>query len=148
MSIELIIRKIESFDGNYGRDNDDIYISPANMDLFLEMIEKQEKIPNILITPYLIIEGSNTVYELHYYEFELEIMDIQKSYFVGYPQGNGLPEEIIKNIKPKGIVAEGDKEFYLKAVHDYLMKMRNMEFLYDKEKDERLEESRLYFQIF
>lgn len=40
MSIELIIKKIESFDGNYCRDNNDIYISPANMDLFLAIIEK------------------------------------------------------------------------------------------------------------
>lgn len=103
---------------------------------------------NILITPYLIIEDYNIVYELHYYEFELEIIDIQKSYFVEHPQGNILPKEITKNIKPKGIVAAGDKKFYLKSLCNYLIKMRKMEFLYDKEKDKRLEKSELYFQIF
>lgn len=148
MSITLIIRKIESFDGNYCRSNNDIYISSKNMWCFLEMIEKQEQMLNMLITPYLIIEDSNFVYELHYYEFELEIINIQKSYFVEHFQGNTLPEEIVKNIKSKGVVAEGDKAFYLKALQQYLIEMEKMEFKYDKEHDKKLEKASLYFQIF
>ncbi len=148
MSVELITRKIENNDGNYCRNGDDIYISYENMNLFLKIIEDQEELLNILITPYLICENSNTIYELHYYEFELEVTDIKKSYFIEYSERNTLPEEIVKNIKPKGIVAEYDKIFYIKALKEYLTEMVKMEFKNNKEQDERLKKSSLYFQIF
>lgn len=148
MRIQHIISEIEQFDGNHVRENGDIYISPSNMDKFETYLENCDDIETILITPYLINLKDGALYELHYYEFEIEMLNASKSNYVEYAEGNMLPKEIIDNIKPKAIIAKKDKDFLLKVLHDYLKAMRHMTFEQDRKCDKRLENAELFYQIF
>lgn len=148
MRIQHIIREIEQFDGNHVRENGDIYISPSNMDKFGTYLENCDDIETILITPYLINLKDGALYELHYCEFEIEMLNASKSNYVEYAEGNMLPKEIINNIKPKAIIAKKDKYFLLRVLHDYLKAMRHMTFEQDRKHDKRLENAELFYQIF
>jgi hypothetical protein len=78
-------------------------------------LENSVEIETILITPYLINLKDGALYELHYYEFEIEVLYVPKSNYVEYAEGNILTKEITNNIKPKAVVSQKDKSFLLKA---------------------------------
>ena len=148
MRIQQIIKEIEQLNGNYIRESGDIYISPANIDKLRLYLENSDDIETILITPYLINLKDGVLYELHYYEFEIEALDVPKSNYVEYAESNILPKEITNNIKPKVIVYQKDKAFLLKALDDYLKAMSQMTFEQDRRHDKRLENAELFYQIF
>lgn len=148
MRIQQIMKKVEPLNGNYIRESGDIYISPANIDKLGIYLEISDDIETILITPYLINLKDGALYELHYYEFEIEMLNVSKSYYVEYPEGNILPKEITNNIKPKAVVSQKDKSFLLKVLHDYLKAMGQMTFEQDRKHDKRLEDAELFYQIF
>jgi len=85
---------------------------------------------------------------LHYYEFELEVIDVPQSYYVEYREGNRLAEEIVNNIKPKAIIAKNDKAFLVKSLQNYLKNMEGMMFEQDRNSNKRLENADLFYQIF
>lgn len=148
MRIQQIIKEIGQLNGNYIRNSGDIYISPANIDKLEIYLENSDDIETILITPYLINFKDGALYELHYYEFEIEVLNVPKSNYVEYVEGNILPKEITNNIKPKAVVSQKDKTFLLKALYDYLKAMGQMTFEQDRKHDERLENAELFYQIF
>ncbi|WP_339061078.1 hypothetical protein [Tepidibacillus marianensis] len=149
MRIQEIIKRIENFEGNLIRRNGAIYISPANMDKFVAYLETCEEIETLLITPYLINLKDEALYELHYYEFEIEVVSNgSESSYVEHAKHNALPEEIIRNIKPKAMTAKKDKQFFLSALHDYLKAMKGMTFEYDRKSDKSLWNAELFYQIF
>lgn len=148
MRIQQIKKEIEQLSGNYIRESSDIYISPANIDKLGIYLENSDDLETILITPYLINLKEGALYELHYYEFEIEVLNVSKSNYVEYAEGNILPEEITNNIRPKVVVAQEDKNFMLKALYDYLKAMEQMTFELDKNHDKRLENAELFYQIF
>ncbi|MCL2163706.1 MAG: hypothetical protein FWH55_04765 [Oscillospiraceae bacterium] len=148
MTTEDIIKKTLGNKGNYCRGNGDIYISPMNMGNFVNYLDDCDDVPSVLITPYLINTEDDDLYELHYYEFELEAQDTAQSYFVEHQEGNVLPEEIVKSIKPKVIIAKNDKAFLIKSLHNYLKSMERMDFEQDRNNNKRLEKAVLFYQIF
>ena len=119
MTIKNLIDKTEKMQENFLRGNG-VYISPKNMDYLAEQLEEIEAIQGILITPYLIINNAG-LYELHYYEFDVEVRG-DESHYVDYNPSNTLPREITENLNPQVIIAIGDKISYSKAVKGYLEK--------------------------
>ncbi|NLW47276.1 MAG: hypothetical protein GXY86_08070 [Firmicutes bacterium] len=148
MRLQQIIKEIGQLNGNHIRESGDIYISPANIEKLGIYLENSDDIETILITPYLINLKDGALYELHYYEFEIEVLNVPKSNYVEYGEGNMLPKEITNNIKPKVVVSQKDKTFLLKALYDYLKAMGQMTFEQDRKHDERLENAELFYQIF
>jgi len=148
MRIRQIIKEIKQLNGNYIRGNGDIYISPANMDKLAAYLENCEDIETILITPYLINLKDGGLYELLYYEFEVEVLNISNSEYIDYTEGNVLPKEITSNIKPKAIIARKDRSFLLRVLHDYFKAMKNMTFVQDRKSNLRLDKAELFYQIF
>lgn len=148
MSIEIIIKKIQGLNGNFCHREGDIYISPINMESLVSFLENDNNISSILITPYLISSKNNTLYELHYYEFELEVLDIPQSHLIKYDKNNILQKEIVDKISPKAVVAKNDKDFFMKALKNYLKAMKTMTFEEEKNNNEKLTNSKLFYQIF
>jgi len=148
MNIETILKKTIEDKENHIRGNGDVYITPKNMESFTNYLKNCDCVPNLLVTPYLINTKEDALLELHYYEFELEVLDVPQSYFVEYPDGNNLPEEIIKNIKPKAIVAKNDKTFSIDSLRHYIRYMQGMEFEKDRNSNKKLEKADLFYQIF
>jgi len=148
MAIESIIEKTLNAKGNYCRNSGDIYISPTNMESFAKYLDSCNDISSILITPYLVNTEDGALYELHYYEFMLEVLDTPQSYFIEYSKSNTLPEEIVNNIKPKAVVAKNDKDFLIKSLENYLKNMKGMAFEQDRNSNKRLEKANLFYQIF
>jgi hypothetical protein len=148
MKIQQIIKEIEQFEGNHTRNDGDIYITPSNMDKFAGHMENCEVVASILITPYLINLKDKSLYELLYYTFEMEVLEISNSNYIEYAKENVLPEEITRNIKPKAVVNGKDKDFYIKALNDYLKAMKNMAFEDNRKSDTSLLNAQLFYQIF
>lgn len=148
MKFNNLVEIIQNMDGNYSGKTGGLYILPANIEKFPEMINSCDDIQSILITPFLLNTASETLYELHYYEFEIEVSDIPKSYYVEYPQGNMLPKEIVESIKPKAVASKGDRAFYVNALDQYFTAMRKMTFESDKLAITALNKANLYFQIY
>ena len=148
MTLKAIFTSIQGLEGNLSRENENVFISQVNMESFVKRLEECSDISSILITPYLINTDDYALYELHYYEFELDVIMTDKSYFVEYAKGNVLPKEIVDNFKPKAIVAQGDSLFLITALSNYLEKMRNMTFDRDRNADKRLEKAELFYQVF
>ena len=146
MKFDNLVEIIENMEGNYSSKTGGLYILPANIERLSEMINNCDDLQSILITPFLITVNGG-LYELHYYEFEIEIGNVSKSYYVEYQQGNVLPPEIIKNIKPKAMVSNKDKDFFINAVDDYFTAMRKMTFESDRLSNIALNDANLYFQI-
>ena len=73
-----------------------------------------------------------SLYELHYYEFDVEVRG-DKSYYTNYDKNNTLPVEITEKLGPQAIVTAGDVDFYRKTVSEYLSNMKTMKFTADKE---------------
>ena len=102
------------------------------MDLFVAEITKDIELEDLLITPFLIDIKKKTVYELHYYEFFVEIATISDLQFGEYEKGNSLAKEIVENIHPKAMVPIGDALSYRKAISSYLYAMKHMKFEVEK----------------
>lgn len=141
------IKYIQSMSGNFENNTGDCFITPENIEKLPLLLRDCDDIQGILITPYLITKDDN-LYELHYYEFELEVSDESKSCYAEYPKSNSLPLEIVENIKPKAIVSKKDKTFFVDALDKYLVAMKRMGFLYDKTSIPDLQDANLFFQIF
>lgn len=148
METEMIINALKENPGNFCRDQNDIYISLDNMLMVPNLVKKSGKLHSLLITPYLIGRDSHMIFELHYYEFEIEVCDLERSYFVEYPKGNLLSKEVIDNFKPKAFVAINDFAFYEKILNDYFKNIQMASFEVEKNLDGKLENSVLYFQVF
>jgi len=145
MTIKNLIDETENLQGNLAKGNV-VYISVQNMDFFADQLETVDARLGILITPYLIVNNGG-LYELHYYEFDIEVRG-DESYYVDYNPRNTLPTEITENLKPQVIIAVGDKNSYNKAVKWYLANISKMEFKEDKEHNPKLQNAQLFFQIF
>ena len=148
METEIIINKLEQSSGNYCRNQNEIYISLNNMLTLPNLVKESGELHSMLITPYLIGTDNNIIFELHYYEFEIEVCDSENSYLVDYPEGNLLTKEIVDNFKPKAFVALNDITFYERVLNDYLKNMQRALFKEERKSDSRLEKSMLYFQVF
>ena len=145
MTIQNLINNTIDMQGNCVRGNQ-VYISSQNMVCFAGKLEEIDTKQGILITPYLIVENGG-LYELHYYEFDVEVRG-DESYYVDYNLQNTLPTEITKNLKPQVIIAVGDRDSYSKAVKWYLTNMSKMKFKEDKEHYTQLQNAKLFYQIF
>jgi len=143
-----LVELIQQMSGNYCRRTDDIYILPSNVEKLTVLLNSCDDFHSILITPFLLNIKNDTIYELHYYEFEIEIRDIQKSHYLDYAKENILPKEIIENIKPKAIISVGDNAFMTNALNSYFTAINKMTFDSDKQSIAALEDSSLYFQIY
>ena len=149
MKLNKFIEILEQMESNYSAINGDIYISPTNIEKGISLLENAEDIGSILITPFLIDTESGMKYELHYYEFELEFKNISKSFYLKYPKGNKLPEEILNNLYPKAVVSIGDKSFFINALRRYLNVIKTMKFEGEKKAfASELNNHILYFQIY
>ena len=123
-----------------------IYISSLNMDYFTAKLAGIDAQQGILITPYLITEDGS-LYELHYYEFDVEVRD-ENSHFNDYNPRNSLPKEITENIKPQVIVAVADTEFYQESVSWYIEMMHKMTFTEVKARYPEFQNAELFYQIY
>lgn len=123
--------------------NGNEFIKPENMWTLIELIELYQFVPNLLITPYLINEQKQQVYELLYYEFYIEIVSNKKEK-MKFNKKNKLPQMITENIIP-GIRV--DKQEYIYAndiLRKYLKTMHSMSFDDERQSDQEY----LYYQIF
>lgn len=148
MELTNFVKSIQKMNGNYLRKAEDIYISLINMKSVPAFIENCDNLPSVLFTPFLVDTETGTVYELYYYEFEIEVSDISNSQYIAYPKGNILPKEIIENIYPKAIVAKNDKEFFIASLRKYIVAMEKMSFDRDKALIPFLRGCELFFQIY
>jgi hypothetical protein len=145
MKIETLIKLIKEADGNLKNTYGDIFITPSNLEKLFEYIDVKCEV-SLLITPYLIT-NDQSVYELQYYELEIDIGG-DTSYVVEYNENNLLPNEIIENLKPRAIVAKGDDVFFTNVLRKYIDSMHKMSFVEDRNSSAELENARLYYQIF
>lgn len=148
METEIIINILERYPGNLYWNQNDIYISLNNILTIPDLVKESEELHSLLITPYLISEDDHIIFELHYYEFEIEVCDLEKSYLVDYPKGNLLSKEIVDNFKSKAFVALNDVAFYERILNNYLKSIQMASFKDERKSDNRLEKSMLYFQVF
>lgn len=144
MTIQNLITDILRMEGNLNRGRSP-YISVANMDFFASQLSGIDAKQGILITPFLIADNG-TLYELHYYAFDIEVRGNQ-SHYVNYNKNNTLPTEITENIKPQAIVAVGDTRFYSEAANKYLSSMKNMKFDEEKKHYPQLQNANLFYEI-
>ena len=145
MTIANLIKQVMKLQGNIQRGRG-IYISSLNMDYFTAKLVGIDAQRGILITPYLISEDGS-LYELHYYEFDVEVRD-ENSHYNDYNPRNSLPKEITENLKPQVIIAVGDIEFYQKSVTWYIEMMRKMTFIETKARYPEFGDAQLFYQIF
>jgi hypothetical protein len=145
MRMNELIETIEHLDGNLQRGKS-VYISVDNMKLFSDYLVDINAQQGILLTPYLIKDGE-ALYELHSYEFEIDIRD-EVSHFNEYNPRNCLEKEVTQNLKPQAIIRSGDSKFYYDTVRWYLVQMGKMKFSEAKEHYPILQEANLFYQIF
>jgi hypothetical protein len=125
-----------------------MYINSKNINHVIGLIKSSDVTEEeILITPYLINKDPIQIYELHYYEFEID-MKGEISYHINYPSRNCLEKEIIDNIHPRTVVARGDKEQFLEEISKYFRVMEQMTFSSAIEAYPILSESKLYYEFF
>lgn len=145
MRISEAIRTVYAQNGNLHRYNS-IYITPSNLESFVKLIQDCQTMQGILITPFLISQDPGAVFELHYYEFDIDVFD-GASHFVEYNKRNCLPSEITKNIKPKAIISPGDKQFYITALKHYISGMEKMTFADILTHYPQLQNAELFYQV-
>ena len=148
MTFEYSLNCVLKAEGNYCQGNGEIYISLVNMKNFVKLLESCDAITNMLITPFLINTDDGALYELHYYEFEIERFNESHSFYIEYAEGNALPKEIVNNLKPKAIVAKNDEAFLINVLNNYLTKMEGMKFEQDRKSNIRIEKASLFFQVY
>ena len=147
MKLDVLVNMLNGLDGNYQK-GDDVYISLENIKKMSTLLFAEEELPDILITPFLLDITTGNVYELHYYEFEIEIKKISASCFLEYSTSNTLPSEITENIKAKAIVSFGDSIFYINAITDYLSAMQKMTFEKELLRNPQLKSYQLCYQLY
>jgi len=148
MTLNAINKEIESADGNLHTAYGGIYITSENMKSCATLLTSCEDNQEILITPYLINLEEGGTYELLYYQFVIELLDVPQSYFLDFHPQNALPKEIVDNIKPKAVIPNGDKALLANVLLEYLAKMDAMSFEADRNANERLKNAKLFYQIF
>lgn len=148
MCLNEFIHELETYQGNFRQRENNIFISAEKMIDLPEIIQNGTKLISILITPYLINKELPLIYELHDYEFEVELRDVAQSYYVDYHPNNILRKEITDNLKPKAIVAKHDSGFYLDAVRKYLLFMQRANFEEDRKCNTSLKHAELFYQVF
>lgn len=141
-----LIKEISCFDGNYH--TNDVYFSINNMKVFAKNILNNIELCDLLITPFLINDEKFAIYELHYYEFELQLAAIDAPYYLNYPKENKLSKEITDNIKPKIYIPVGDNISFSDAVHTYICAMEKMKFQDEKVYLLSQGNDKLYFQFY
>lgn len=125
------------------------YISQKNMFKFLECIKIEKEVPNILITPYLVNTVDSKVFELMYYEFDIDVRD-------GAPEvikfdnnnNNEFPDELVKGIYPGIKVSKHDYEFAYSELNKYLNSMNKMNFFEVINHYPFFKKEDLYYQVF
>jgi len=147
MTLKRIVRKFENVEGNFWLSGA-VYISPENMKKYANNLTKCEDGQELLITPYLMDLGGMGIYELRYYEFLIEFLDVPQAYFLEYLPGNTLPKEITENIKPKAIIPNDNKMVLTDILLDYLTKMDGMVFEEERNAYDVLRSAKLFYQIF
>lgn len=147
MKIESLIEEINGMKKNISINNS-IYIIPQNMDKLIDTIKDNKKVPSILLVPYLIGENKDAIYELLNCEFDVEVQNGVSITKKEFPQNNRLPEKIKSSIYPGITVDEEQFEDAIFEICNYLDSMNKMDFSEEKRIDDRLNNSRLYYQIF
>lgn len=145
--IEKINNKLKTLDGNYKKENN-VYISSNNIKKIMDYIKNDKIMFSILITPYLINEKTGALYELLYYEQNIEIIEEGLSNYVDYNINNLLPKEVTDNFYPKINVNKTDCEFLIKYLNHYFNKMDNLKFKDVKNSHKELIDTKLYYQVF
>lgn len=148
MNFNKIVENIQQMKGNYFRRTGEIYILPTNIEKIPILFDNCDDFQSILITPFLLTSAKDSFYELHDYEFEIEVRDVALSHYIEHSMGNVLPQEIVEHIKPKAIVSIADKTFIKNSLYSYFKAMKNMTFKDDKRSINTLVDSSLYFQIY
>lgn len=145
-SNEKLVSYLEDMEGNVSL-NGEVYISLDNMCHIVKYIEINKEVPNILLTPYLVNSESETVYELLYHDFNIEVKAGAKD-ICHYLEGNTLSEEINLNLKP-GIVSDKSYcEFASEQISLYLVAISKFEFSNERLAYAELSNAKIYFQIF
>lgn len=144
MTIRNIINNIEKLPGNLTRGNGR-YISAQNMKRFAKLLNQATWEDSLLFTPFLIV-NHGALYELHYYEFDIEIKN-EPSHYEEYSPKNSLPQEIVEHLKPQAIVSAGDRDFYQKVITEYLNNMEKMTFDEIINYYPELKEAQVFYQI-
>ena len=148
MKFETIRQEIEGAIENFHTAHGDIYITSENMKKFANTLSNCDDEQEVLIVPYLINLEEGGTYELLYYQFLIEILDVSQSHFLEFHPKNVLPREIVEKIKPKAVVPSGDKAIFVNVLQEYLAKMDEMLFEECRNADERLKAAKLFYQIF
>jgi len=142
-----LMEKLSKLDGNLHIDQN-VYISSINMEELIKLIIDSKVVPSILITPYLIDSDEKGIYELYYCEFDVELHE-EKGYVIKKQnKGNMLAKEINEKLSKGIIVNEMDYLVVAKQIQEYLAAMNTIDFSEEKESNESLENSSLYYQIF
>ena len=142
---DILMENLSKLNGNYVDGVGRVYITLKNIKILLKIIENSKELPNLLITPYLINLELDKIYELHYYEFEIDIGET--IYFYGYPIANTLPLEITEKLAPRVVINKGNIDLYLEILRGYLNSMDSMEFETERQLED-LKNATLFYQIF
>jgi|AKZA01.1.fsa_nt_gi hypothetical protein len=147
MKKEKIIKELNQLNNNLCINNY-IYINSTNIWSIIDVIKKYKTAPSILITPYLINQSGQGVFELYYCEFNIELHEINERIVKKFNVDNNLPEEINAMINPGIVINKNDYEFSIEQITNYLNAMNKINFSEEKKMDDRLESANLYYQIF
>lgn len=146
--MKRIINRVIELPGNYIDSVGRVYLSIENMKTMLIMFSEETiETESFLFTPFLINPESNALYELHYYEFEIEVSNTNEVRYIEHSKENSLPEEIVANIKPKAVVPKNSVEKYINVLNGYLYAMQRME-LEEVDAYSELEQGELFFRIY
>lgn len=147
MNKEKIINELNQLNNNLCINND-IYISSTNIWRMIDVIKKYKVAPSILITPYLINQSGQGIYELYYCEFDIELHESNEKIVKKFNVDNNLSEEINTMINPGIVINKNDYEFSIEQISNYLNAMNKINFRKEKKMDDKLESANLYYQIF
>ena len=119
------------------------------MELLSKKLDGSEvAIANLLISPFLINTDTGDVYELHYYEFEIDIANCDSLQRIEYPKDNILPKEILDNICPKVHIPLGDNTSFFEVFNSYVLAMKKMKFEDEKRVLPELNNFKLAFLLY
>ncbi|QIK70237.1 hypothetical protein G7062_08005 [Erysipelothrix sp. HDW6C] len=144
--MQMFLEKLQKSSNNR-YENGNIFISPNNMYLIIDEMKYQKKAMNLLITPYLIEKGGNMTYELHYYEFDIEILAGSKR-IKAYNIKNGLPKDITENLVPGIEIDMKEYSLACEYLKSYLDSMSSFSFSDERKPLSMMGDAELYYQIF
>lgn len=119
-----IVKKLASMDNNY-KMNRSVYIHPENIK---KMLSSEKEVLDLLITPFLIGERDQEVYELLYYKTYSEVINDGESETITYDSGNLLPAEVTSRIFPGAYINKNDIAFFNGFWSSYFNAMEKMKF--------------------